>query len=359
MRGTDKHSLADPRETMNARARRLLHFAVAGLFYYSGGPALLRFFRRRILRQNEVCVLGLHRVLTRDEWSRSNSLDGMVITDVTFERLLEDLQRQFQVVSLETLLQEGSSDTDRQKPWCVVTFDDGWRDTYTRAYPSLKKFGMAATVFIASGSIEHRGGFWVERLNKAWKVSSSRARIESVLGGLVNRNTSQLRELENIVEWLKRMPMEKRDLLLMQMLPSEESSDDAGDVDSMMTWKQVIEISRNGMEIGAHTVSHPLLTYEDDTTVERELRASKQTLEQKVGKNVRSFAYPNGDCDERVRRSVEQAGYNCAFTTRPGWYNLRQDCYSIRRILLHEGNLTGIDGQYSPAMLSLTLAGRV
>jgi peptidoglycan/xylan/chitin deacetylase (PgdA/CDA1 family) len=283
----------------------------------------------------------------------------MVMTDVTFERLLEDLQRRFQVVSLETLLREESSDLDNQKPWCVMTFDDGWGDTYTRAYPSLRKFGVPATVFIASGSIENRGGFWVERLNKAWKVSSSRARIESVLGGLVDINPGQLEKLENIVEWLKRMPMEKRDALLIQLLPSEESNGDASDVDSMMTWKQVIEISRNGVEIGAHTVSHPLLTFEDPATVEHELRASKQTLEQKVGKNVRSFAYPNGDCDERVRRCVEQAGYECAFTTRPGWYNRRQDCYSIRRILLHEGNLTGGDGRYSPAMLSLTMAGRV
>jgi peptidoglycan/xylan/chitin deacetylase (PgdA/CDA1 family) len=303
---------------MNDRLRHSLHLAAADLLHYSGSLRLWRFFRKRILNKKEVCVLGLHRVLTKAEWFRSNSLDGMVITDVTFERLLEDLQRRFQVVSLETLLREESSDTDKQKPWCVVTFDDGWEDTYTRAYPSLRKFGVPATVFIASGSIEHHGGFWVERLNKAWKVSSSRARIESVLGGLVNINTGQLGDLENKVEWLKRMPTERRDALLMQLLPSEESSDDASDVDSMMTWKQVIEISRNGMEIGAHTVSHPLLTYEDPPTVERELRASKQILEQKVGKNVRSFAYPNGDCDERVRRCVEQAGYERSEERRVG-----------------------------------------
>lgn len=344
---------------MNDRLRHSLHLAAADLLHYSGSLRLWRFFRKRILNKKEVCVLGLHRVLTKAEWSRSNSLDGMVMTDVTFERLLEDLQQRFQVVSLETLLREESSDTDKQKPRCVVTFDDGWGDTYTRAYPSLRKLGVPATVFIASGSIEHHGGFWVERLNKAWKVSSSRARIESVLGGLANISSGQLRELENIVEWLKHMPTEKRDPILMRLLPQEESSDDASDVDSMMTWKQVIEISRNGVEIGAHTVSHPLLTYEDPPTVERELRASKKVLEERVGKNVRSFAYPNGDCDERVRRCVEQAGYECAFTTRPGWYDRRQDSYSIRRILLHEGNLTDGDGRYSSAMLSLTMAGRV
>ena len=73
---------------------------------------------------------------------------------------------------------------------------------------------------------------------------------------------------------------------------------------------------------------------------------------------MRTFAYPNGNWDERVRQLVKEAGYERAFTTRPGWYDQRQDPYTIRRILLHEGNVTDRDGRFSPAMLSLTLAGR-
>src|ERR1700676_5226455 len=68
---------------MSARIRRRLHFAVADLLYYSGALALWRLFRQRILRRQEVCVLGLHRVLTKSEQCRSNSLDGMVLNDLT------------------------------------------------------------------------------------------------------------------------------------------------------------------------------------------------------------------------------------------------------------------------------------
>lgn len=341
---------------MRASLRRVCKSSVAGLMHYSRKlvpPGLLR-----RLSTKEVCVLGLHRVLTKSEWSRSNSLDGMVITDLTYEKLLEDLQRRFQIVSLETIFGEMPIGASKSKPWCVLTFDDGWADTYQRAYPSLKRFGLPATVFIATGSIEHQGGFWVERLNKAWKDPASRVRIESVLRGIPNGSSDYLSGLEDIVEWLKHMPTEKREALLLQLLPPDrETSYGADHVDSMMTWNQVIEMSRNGMEIGAHTVSHPLLTFENDATVERELRASKQTLEQQVGKSIRSFAYPNGDCDPRVRSYVEHAGYECAFTTRPGWYSQREDPYTIHRILVHEGNLTGRNGYYSPAMLSWTLAG--
>ncbi len=343
---------------MGARVRRLVRFAVAGLFYYSGAFVLWRLFRGRVLHKKEVCVLGLHRVLTKAEQPRSNSLDGMVLSDVTFGRLLEYLQGRFHLVSLEALCRGEIEEASKSKPWCLLTFDDGWRDTYTTAYPCLKRFGMPATVFLATGSIERRGGFWVEQLKKAWAILPSRAQIQSVLSRVADKNTGQLRDLEDIVEWLKHMPAEKRDSLLVRMLPAEENSDDPDGVDSMLTWNQAVEMSRDGIEIGAHTVSHPLLSYENDTAVERELRLSKRTLEEKLGKEVRAFAYPNGDWDERVRRWVEEVGYLCAFTTRPGWYGRGQDPYTIRRILLHEGNLTGPDGQFSAAMLTLTLARR-
>ena len=340
-----------------ARLRRFLRFAAASLLYFSGAFVLRRFFRQRLLHKKEVCVLGLHRVLTKAEQSRSNSLEGMVLSDVTFVRLLEYLERRFHVVSLETFFRGQKEDADRSKPWCLLTFDDGWRDTYTTAYPWLKRFAMPATVFLATGSIEGRGGFWVEQLKRSWRIPSSRAQTKSVLSQLAGQNKCQVTDLEGIVEWLKHMPAEKRHSLLGQLLPSEENSDYSDEVDSMLTWNQVIEMSRNGVEIGAHTVSHPLLSNESDTTVERELRISKQTLEERLGKKVRAFAYPNGDWDERVRRRVEQVGYESAFTTRPGWHHFGQDRYTIRRILLHEGNVTGPDGEFSPATLNLTLAG--
>ncbi len=338
---------------MPIRLRRFLHFALADLLHYSGAFVLWRLFRQRILRKKEVCVLGLHRVLTKDEQSRSNSRDGMMLSDVTFVGLLEYLERRFHVVSLETLLAGDTLRAGRSK--CLLTFDDGWRDTYTTAYPLLKKFAIPATVFLATGSIESRGGFWVERLRRAWKDPASRAKMKSFLSGVLPEQDAAS-ALENIVEWLKHMPAGKRSPLLERLLPAENSGD-ADEADSMLTWNQVIEMSRDGVEIGAHTVSHPLLSYENDPTVECELSMSKQTLEQKLGKRVRAFAYPNGDWDERVRRWVEQVGYECAFTTKPGWHDCKEDRYIIRRVLLHEGNVTGRDGQFSPAMLSLALAG--
>ena len=158
------------------------------------------------------------------------------------------------------------------------------------------------------------------------------------------------------MECLKRMPAKRRDAILQRGLPAVES-DGRGQIDSMMTWEQAREMSRAGVEMGAHTVSHPLLSYEEPATVECELRLSKQMVEEKLGKPVRAFAYPNGDWNDRVSKQVEQTGYRCAFTTHPDWHDSRENQFTISRVLLHEGNITTQDGKFSPAMLNLALAG--
>ena len=116
-------------------------------------------------------------------------------------------------------------------------------------------------------------------------------------------------------------------------------------------------MEREGIEIEAHSVTHPLLIYEDDSTVRRELQVGKEILEQKLGKKIRAFAYPNGTWDVRVRDMVQQAGYECAFVVQRGWHRQGDDPFTIRRILLHEGNVTGPDGRFSPSVLSLRLSG--
>jgi len=343
---------------MLAKLRRFVRSSAANVLHYSGAADSWRLLRQRALHKDEVCVFGLHRVLTNAERSLSNSLDGMVVTEATFARLLEYLQGEFRVISFEALFAE-ERQIDRSKPRCLLTFDDGWKDTYTRAYPWLKKFGMPAIVFLATGAIESRRGFWVEELKRLWRMPDARVKLKSDLRRLAGQGGDELGELEQAVEWLKHMPTETRDSFLAQLIPQELKNAEPDPVDCMLSWNEVLEMSRAGIAMGAHTVTHPLLTFENVDTVERELRVSKSVVEEKTGKSAPALAYPNGDWNEDVRRCAEQAGYRCAFTTRPGWFERREDPYAIRRILLHEGNVTDRHGDFSPAMLSLTLAGRV
>jgi len=340
---------------MGARLRRFLHVAGAVLLYYSGLLSLRRFFRSRILCKKEVCVLGFHRVLSRQECSLSHSFDGIVMQGSTFASLLEYLKYSFSVVSLSALLNADEPGGNASHPLCLLTFDDGWKDNYTTAYPCLKKFGMPATIFLVTGLIGTRDTYWIERLGKAWHDPSMLARLR---GELANAADPKFRSatLGEVIEYLKHMQADRRQEILTRLLFVEQGFSPQHDVDQMMNWEQVMEMSRDGIDFGSHTVTHPLLPYETDSTVEHELVAAKAMIEEKLGRPVQAFAYPNGNWDERVRRFVKQAGYSCAFTTQAGWHPIGHDLFALRRILLHEGNVTGWNGKFSPAMFNLTIA---
>jgi len=342
---------------MSPKLRRLLHVTVAKILYYSGALGLWRWFRRKVLHKDGICVVGLHRILTKLEQERSNSLDGMIIRDVTYLGLLAYLRRRFQVVSLDDFLADGAQRAAASKPQCIITFDDGWADTYSRAFPGLKQFGLPAVVFLATGAIGSCGGFWVEQVKRAWRTPSARLRMQSAMRDFSDKMAFTPTDLESVVDWLKRMPTGRRTAILERMLPTGSDSHRRDEIDAMLTWDQAREMSDAGVEIGAHTVTHPLLSYEDDASVERELKLCKQTLEEKLGKEVRAFAYPNGDWNQRVRDQVAEIGYRCAFTTRSAWHQRGEDPYTICRVLLHEGNITAHEGEFSAAMLHLTLVG--
>ena len=124
----------------------------------------------------------------------------------------------------------------------------------------------------------------------------------------------------------------------------------------MLNWDQVREMNESGIDFGSHTETHPLLPYETESAIEQELRLSKRTIEGATESRVDVFAYPNGDWNERVRSQVEQAGYEGAFTVGNSWCDPKQDRYTSPRIMLHDGNVTGLRGRFSPAVFSLTLA---
>jgi peptidoglycan/xylan/chitin deacetylase (PgdA/CDA1 family) len=333
--------------------KRHIRIAASAPMYHLGLWKLRRVFRRAILRKREICFLGLHRVLSDDVLSQSKSLRGLIIRERTFAELLKYLRGSFQILSMAAFLKGSWANTNTLRPVCMLTFDDGWRDNYTTAFPLLAKFDIPATIFLVTNLVENGTRFWVERLIDAWSNFECRRLITQRLGFSAQRRKVEEDGGEEVVEFLKHMSMAERDRLLDTILTDERACQEG--VDRNMSWDQVAEMSRNGIEFGGHTVHHPLLTFEDDDTVLRELRVAKSTIEAKLGVRARAFCYPNGDWNDRVRKNVVETGYECAFTTRVGWHVLGDDLFSIRRILIHEGNVVNKRGEFSPSEFNMTL----
>lgn len=101
------------------------------------------------------------------------------------------------------------------------------------------------------------------------------------------------------------------------------------------------EMRAVGMEIGSHTVSHARLTELYDAVMRRELVESKATLEEVLGQQTGSFAYPYGAWDARCAEAVRQAGYLAACTTRTGWALRDRDSYQLRRLTIFNSDTLG------------------
>jgi peptidoglycan/xylan/chitin deacetylase (PgdA/CDA1 family) len=103
----------------------------------------------------------------------------------------------------------------------------------------------------------------------------------------------------------------------------------------MLTADMIRTLSNNRVDIGGHTVTHPILTRIDDASARREIADNKQLLETIVGKPVTMFAYPNGkrgtDFDQRHVQMVREAGYHAAFTTATGAATCKDDRFEFPR----------------------------
>lgn len=99
-----------------------------------------------------------------------------------------------------------------------------------------------------------------------------------------------------------------------------------------MNWRQVRELKEAGMEVEAHSLSHPYLTRLKDGRLRDEIFGVKRTLEEKLGVPVRHFAYPFGLYDDEVVKLVKAAGYATARTTNRGAYQTKNGIYTLNSL---------------------------
>jgi len=269
-------------------------------------------------------ILMYHRVLPRDARLPYPIQPGMFVARDTFERHLRCWRRWCDLVPLAGLL-EPPRRASADRPLCAVTFDDGWRDTYSTALPLLMEYGVPATVFLPSAFVGTAKWFWPERL--AFLLAASRENRRAGLAGRIDRR----------VEELKRKPAPERERLIGELeagcrargieLPREPLA---------MSWDQAREMADAGIEFGSHTANHVILTEAPPEVVDRELSESKRAVERQLRREVTLFCYPNGDYNPSVSAAVRKAGFRIAVTTRHAVLGADPDPFALPRIGLHE-----------------------
>ena len=205
----------------------------------------------------------------------------------------------------------------------IITFDDGYYDNYTNAYPILKARNLQAIIFLATDFIGTCKPFFWDLIAYCFFHTKKEHAHLPYLGpqSWVDASTRDI-VMQNLMETLKRMPNAEKQRLLDQ-LPSILGVDLPDDVfqNLMMSWSDARKLSENRIEMAAHTASHPILTRISLDEASAELLKSKRHVEDEIGKPVLSFAYPNGqaaDFNAEIMDRVHRAGFEIAFTLLPG-----------------------------------------
>jgi peptidoglycan/xylan/chitin deacetylase (PgdA/CDA1 family) len=265
-------------------------------------------------RDRDLLILTYHRMLRQaDE----------VIDDVhqlMFERQLSVLTKYFNVLPLNKAAKLLQQNALPPRSVCI-TFDDGYLDNYDVALPILKKWRMPATFFIATA---YMGGLnmWNDVVIDAFKSTHLQHCDLTQFGlseYLLYTPTQRKNAAYSVLGKWKYENVQKRDLLARQLSAKLEVSQLPR---LMMNADEIRHLVRAGMEIGAHTVSHPILQKLDHAQAQKEIEDSKHILEEITGKSVNSFAYPNGRLDKDYSYvhvdMVKAAGFEVAVTTNWG-----------------------------------------
>ena len=159
----------------------------------------------------------------------------------------------------------------------LISFDDGFEDNYSNAFPILQRYKITAVIYLATGLV-----------------------------GKTN-------------QWMSKLTFSER---------------------KMLTWTQIKDMASQGIDFGSHTVSHPRLTELDDGNVNKELIKSKQLIEDQLGIECRHFAYPYGLLTEKTSELVQQAGFKTACSTRSGFNNTERNPLILHRIEVYGDDST-------------------
>lgn len=215
-----------------------------------------------------------------------------------------------------------------------ITFDDGYADNLHVAMPILQRHGLTATFFIATGFLDG-GSMWNDAIIETIRRCKAQVLDLSALGlgsHVLGTVAAQQAAITALIGQIKYRPVQARISITEQLAGLAQVQLPQ---DLMMTSPEVKAMRQAGMQIGAHTVSHPILSLLTDAQAGQEIGDSKRFLEQLLGERIGVFAYPNGkpgeDYTPQSVEVVRNLGFDAAVSTQWGASGLGDDPLLIRR----------------------------
>jgi peptidoglycan/xylan/chitin deacetylase (PgdA/CDA1 family) len=279
-------------------------------------------------------VLNYHRITRHGEAPVGNPLWSATVEELDAQ--VAFLARHAEVIDPCDLLAPAQR---RPKRAVMLTFDDGYRDNHDLALPVLRRHGIPAAFFIATGFIDDPHVAWWDEIE--WMLDHAQ-RDELPAGRWLARPLAldpdhRDQALYALTTVYKALGPERTEAFLDELGEAAASGRAPTAVarEQWMTWDMVRALRDAGMRIGGHTVHHPVLSMLDPDCQRAEIEDCGMRLEQELGERMRLFAYPVGlreSFDARTRAALQAAGVEIAFSYYGGYQRWSQlDAYDVRR----------------------------
>lgn len=323
---------------------------------YVGRLPFLQRAATRILRGG-ASVFLFHRILPQDEECYNAE---MATSKEAFTSFLDWLGEAYRVLPLDLVATRRGQAMDRDRPLCALTFDDGWLDNFTHAFPLLQERRFPATIFLAVRFIGTSRRFWQERL---WaclqKLKNSDVRLP-VLEQCFRQfpwfppNPTLPRSYRTLMRFLMTRPSEDAEEFVQSL--EEFANLTAVTGRSFLNWEEVQTMQRAGIAFGSHTLHHSLLTNAAPRLSEVEICRSREELSERLGADVTAFAYPWGRSNRLSRRQVEGSGYSFAVTATGGLIDSSTSPWLVPRIAVNSSVLLGQNQLFAPKKVLFSFA---
>jgi peptidoglycan/xylan/chitin deacetylase (PgdA/CDA1 family) len=298
----------------------------------------------RLRLHNQAFILMYHRVVESPDATQIFIQPGMYVHCNTFQQHMRYVHQHFNVISLAELVNRLESGK-KVGGCCAITFDDGWQDNFTNAFPVLQRLGLPATIFLATDYMGSNRLFWPETISYYLRHPDFNARaskhpalIQLFAAWVEQKDKREKSEnviLDDAIARLKTLAPSTRERIIdflqsfLGPVPPQERL--------LLKWEQIRKMHSSGIvDFGSHTAGHVILTQVPLAHARDEIRKSRTEIEHQIGTPPSFFAYPNGNYTQALISELKSLGFVGAVTTRRGRVGSATPMHEMPRIGMHE-----------------------